>query len=94
MKTEIRTNGMIQINIDCCEAFTLLCKVLDMKFVLDEEKEFFVKKDAHNENSVWIRQEGKEELYDERGDLFISLRNVAVNLFPNLSFRGDDYIFS
>lgn len=31
---------------------------------------------------------------DDRGDLFIALRNAAVNFIPNLYFRNADYIYS
>ncbi len=35
---------------------------------------------------------GKETKYDDRGRLFIALRNIAVWLAPSCYFRGDDYI--
>lgn len=27
------------------------------------------------------------------GDLFVALRNVAVNIVPNIGFRSEDYIY-
>lgn len=31
-------------------------------------------------------------MVDERADLFAALRNVACATWPNLEYRGDDYI--
>ena len=83
-----------QIDIDKYEAFRILCKTLDMEFVLDEDIDFFVRKDCYDNNCVWYVKDGHDEVYDERGDLFVALRNVAVNMFPNVYFRGDDYIYN
>lgn len=51
-------------------------------------------KNDEEENCVYVIRNGHDELYDERGDLFVALRNVAVNMFPNLWFRSDDYIYN
>lgn len=64
-----------------------------MGFVYDEDIEYFVKKNSKDENGVYIIKNGHDKLYDDRGDLFIALRNVAVNMFPNMSFRNADYIY-
>lgn len=82
------------IDIDEAEAFRILCKSLYMDFVLEEDEDFVVRKNEFDENVVYIVRDGKEELYDDRGDLFVALRNVAVNMFPNLYFRGDSYIYN
>lgn len=89
----IKIKTVANIEIDEVEAFRILCKTLDMDFVLDEDTKFIVKKNEYDENSVYIIRNDKEEIYDERGDLFVALRNVAVNIFPNLYFRSDDYIY-
>lgn len=83
-----------QIDIDEYEAFRILCKTLDMEFVLDEDIDFFVRKDDCGDNCVYYIKDGHDEIYDWRGDLFVALRNVAVNLFPNLEFRGEKYIYN
>jgi hypothetical protein len=81
------------ITISTEEAFRLLCKSLMMDFVLDEDIEFFVRKNSDGNNYVYITHNGEERKYDDRGDLFVTLRNVAVQTFPNLAFRSADYIY-
>ena len=83
-----------QIDIDQYEAFRILCKTLDMEFVLDEDIDFFVRKDDCGDNCVYYIRDGHDEIYDWRGDLFVALRNVAINLFSNLEFRGAKYIYN
>ena len=94
MEVNINTKAVCTIDIDSSEAFRILCKTLHMDFVLDEETDFFVRKNDEEENCVYVIRNGHDELYDERGDLFVALRNVAVNMFPNLWFRSDDYIYN
>lgn len=94
MIIDVNTKAICQIDIDKCEAFRILCKTLHMEFVLDEDIDFFVRKDCYGENCVYYTKDGHDEVYDDRGDLFVALRNVAVNMFPNLYFRGADYIYS
>ena len=71
-------------------AFEMLCKSLYMDCVADEDGDYIIKggqlfkKEKHSE---------KYELYDDRGPLFVALRNVAVNIFPNVYFRSDPYIY-
>lgn len=83
-----------EIVIDEHKAFGLLCKTLQMDFVLDEDTDYFVKKDEYGENSVYISGSGISCKIDDRGDLFTALRNVAVNMFPNLGFRNAEYIYT
>lgn len=77
------------IEADAEEIFLMLCRKLHMNPVLDEDGKYEVKPDGHC-NKVW--KDG--EIVDYRGDLFIALRNVAVQLYPNLLFRNDDYIYN
>ena len=66
-----------------------------MDFVLDEDTDFSVEMDYETgESVVYATKDGNKELYDDRGNLFIALRNVAVNMFPNTAFRGADYIYN
>lgn len=83
-----------QIDIDQYEAFRILCKTLNMEFVLDENIDFFVRKDDYGDNCVYYIKDGHDEIYDWRGDLFVALRNVAVNLIPDLEFREAKYIYN
>lgn len=92
MIVEARVNSVINIDIESDEAFVILCKTLQMDFVLDEDIEFFVRQDSFGDNCVYYIKDGHDEKYDERGDLFVALRNVAVQLFPNISFRNANYI--
>ncbi len=80
------------IEISSTKAFTLLCKKLHMDSVLNEDGLYEVRpeyKYPAEGNKLW--KDG--EIIDERGDLFIALRNVAVQLYPNLLFRNADYIY-
>ena len=94
MLIDVKTKAICQVNIDSYEAFRVLCKTLHMEFVLDEDIDFFVRKDCYDNNCVYYIKDGHDEVYDERGDLFVALRNVAVNMFPNVDFRSADYIYN
>lgn len=45
------------------------------------------------ERLVYKIVNGRDKVIDDRGDLFIALCNVAVNMFPNVSFRNADFIY-
>ena len=60
---------------------------------LDEDTDFFIKENEDGENAVYVMKDGKEECVDDRGDLFVALRNVAVCMFPNVLFRSASYIY-
>ncbi len=92
MIVDAKATSVVSFDIDCDEAFRVLCKALNMEFVLNEDIDFYVHKDCYGDNCVYYYN-GHDELYDDRGDLFVALRNVAVNIFPNLSFRNADYIY-
>lgn len=93
MLVDITTKNTTQVDIDSEEAFRILCKTLKMEFVLWEDTPFFVRKNYYGDNCVYLIRNGHDEQYDDRGDLFIALRNVAVNIFPNLSFSCAEYIY-
>lgn len=78
-----------KIHIEPEEAFRILCQSLKMDIVLLEDANVCIKKDEYGNNCVYSAY-GK---YDDRGDLFIALRNVAVNIFPNVAFRNENYIY-
>lgn len=84
-----------KLKIDCDEAFRILCRSLNMAYILDETMDkLFVKRDTDGDLMVYRIVNGHDEVYDYRGDLFVALANVAVNMFPNVEFRGADYIYS
>ena len=93
MKVEINTNSVLEVNIDSYEAFRILCKTLYMDFVLDEDTEYFVHKNSDGELAVYKTVNGHDKCVDDRGSLFVALRNVAVNMYSNLLFRSADYIY-
>jgi hypothetical protein len=86
----VDVKSISQMNIEPEEAFRILCATLRMDMVLFEDADVYVKKDEHGNNGVYTLY-GK---YDDRGDLFVALRNVAVNIFPNVAFRNADYIYN
>lgn len=93
MKVAVNTDSVLEINIDSDEAFRILCKILYMDFVLDEDTDYFVHKNSCGELAVYKTVNGHDKCVDDRGFLFVSLRNVAVNIFPNLRFRNAEYIY-
>lgn len=94
MEVNVIAKTNCTIDIDSYEVFRILCETLHMNFVLDEDTEFFVRKNCDNELNVYTTVNGHDECYDEQGELFVALRNVAVNMFPNVSFRSADYIYN
>lgn len=64
-----------------------------MDIVLDEDTNYFVVEYEDDENKVYVNKNGEYKCIDEHGDLFIALRNVAVNMFPNVRFRSAEYIY-
>lgn len=93
MKVDVKTNAICQIDIDEIEAFKILCKTLHMDFVLDEDTDYFVREGECGENGVYVT-DGHDIKIDDRGNLFVALRNVAVNIVPNVGFRSADYIYN
>ena len=90
----VKIDSVVPVDIDCEEAFRVLCKSLQMGFVLDENTKFVVRKNRFGDNGVYCVTNGQERLYDSRGDLFVALRNVAVQLFPNVEFGNEPYIYN
>lgn len=90
MWADVNAGAVMKIDIDEGAAFRMLCKTLRMDFVLDEDGGFYVNKE---DGSVWEKIGEGDRRIDDRGGLFIALRNVAVNMFPNLYFRSKEYIW-
>lgn len=68
-----------------------LCKHLKMDAVLDEDRKFAIVTGQDGIKRVIDETDG--HAYDDRGDLFIALRNVVVQMVPNVYFRSADYIY-
>ena len=94
MIIDVSAKAVCKIDIDSYEAFRILCRSLDMGFVLDENTDYRVKRNDFGDLVVYYIDNGHDEVFDDRGELFVALRNVAVNLFPNTLFRSADYIYS
>ena len=92
MIVEVKTRAVCQIDIDEYEAFRILCQTLNMDAVLDEDTDYYVVRDELGDCLVCRKKDGHDEMYDARGDLFVALRKVAVELFPNTRFRTDEYL--
>lgn len=93
MLVDITARQIFKEDIEPEEAFRILCKTLSMDFILNDDPDYFVAKDASGQNIVCKGTNGKVKIVDDRGDLFIALCNVAVNMFPNLDFRSANYIY-
>lgn len=87
MIIDVKTKAICQLDIEPEEAFRILCKTLNMDFVLNEDIDFFVRESYQGDNRVYYINDGHDEEYDGRGDLFAALRQVAVEIFPNVRFR-------
>lgn len=91
---EIPVNVDLKIKLEPEEAFEMLCDSLGMPSVLLEDFEPILHKDEWGELGVYKKDsDGKEEKFDDRGELFVALRNVAVRIFPNILFRSANYIY-
>lgn len=93
MLVNVTSKQTFNIDIEPEEAFRILCKTLHMDFILEEDFDYFVTENGFGEKAVYKTENGRDKCVDDRGDLFIALCNVAVNMFPNLDFRSADYIY-
>lgn len=91
---EVTTRTRVTIDVTDGEAFYILCKAVDMPFILEEDFKYYPKR-FDDENCVvcYLDEEGNERVIDDRGPLFIALCNVCVNMFPNVEFRGESFIY-
>ena len=84
----------ITFDITTEEAFRIMCEAVDMEFILDEDFDFYPKRFDDEHCAVcYLDGDGDERVIDDRGELFIALCNVAVQIFPNVYFRGADFIY-
>lgn len=80
---------IVKLNIDEWQLFEMLCKELHMGFVLDTERKFYIKN-----GQVCSMENGAEKVYDDRANLFVSLRNTLVQMSPNSECRSEKHIFN
>ena len=84
-----------EYEVTSTKALEILCETLHMKFALDEDEDFYIQKNSDGELSVYKKNKetGELELYDDRGNLFVAIRNLVVAMYPNVYFRSDNYIY-
>jgi hypothetical protein len=84
MLVDVNCKSVVSIDIESGEAFKLLVKTLYMDFILDDSREYYTRKGRFEELSVFTIVDGHDELYDDRGELYKALMNVAKCIFPNI----------
>lgn len=96
MYVDVHAKMFCKLDIESDEAFRILCRTLMMECFCNGDIEklgLSVRKDSDGTNVVYYVEDGHDEVYDDRGDLFVALANVAVNIYPNVEFRNEDYIY-
>lgn len=67
-----------------------VCECISMEWALDGGTEYVLGRSRmFNENVVYCNG----EVYDLRGDLFVIIRNLAVNISHGKEYENEDYIF-
>ena len=94
---EVTAKTKMTIEVTEPEALHILCKVLNMEFIYDDSRRYYPKRfDEPDYDGCCVcyrDKNGDERIVDDRGDLFVALCNVIVNMFPNTEFRGEDWIY-
>lgn len=80
---------IVKLNIDKWQLFEMLCRELDMDFVLDTETKYYIRN-----GQVCVMENGVEHVYDDRANLFVSLRNLLVHMSVNSECRSEKHIFN
>lgn len=72
------------------EIMELYFESIGMKWLLDEYQitKCFVVKDEYDEYRVYQSIDERDNLIDERGELFLALCQVISNTYPNTSHRN------
>lgn len=66
----------------------MLCKELDMDFVLDTGRKFYIEN-----GQVYSMENGAEEVYNDRANLFNALKNTLVHMSVNSEYRSEKTYF-
>lgn len=100
---EVTARAKMTIDITSDEAFHILCKTLGMEFLLDDKNDYYLKvfdedledyDPYYDQPCVCYRDEDStDKVIDNRGNVFAALCTLAVNMYPNLSFRGEPWIY-
>lgn len=92
MKVKATVSTVQEIEIDESQALEILCETLGIKNLVYDVDTDYVIEDIDGQKCVCIENGNKPIMVDERAGLFVALRNVMNNMFPNLEFRNADYI--
>ena len=70
---------------DCLdETFRYLCREMEMDIVLEDDPKYTVQKDSDEEKRIYYQG----EVYDDRGELYLTLLKLATFIYPNTATRG------
>lgn len=86
MKVKVKASSDFEVDIDYNQAFHALCQTLGMAWVLEERKHFVVEEDDDGEKMVYVIENNEKRIYDDRGELFLAIRNLAEAIFPNIDW--------
>jgi hypothetical protein len=86
MKVKVKANGEFEVDIDYNQAFYALCQTLGMDWAIEERKHFVVEENDFGEKVVCVVVDGEKHIYDDRGELFLAIRNLAEAIFPNIDW--------
>lgn len=77
MIVKVKATTVQEMDIDHCEAFRILCQTLDMNCAALDSTSMFTKENEYGELGVYYKVQDRNELFDDRGELFEALRNLA-----------------
>ena len=86
MKVKVKASGDFEVDIDHNQAFYALCQTLYMDWAIEEKKHFVVEEDDFGEKVVYVVENVEKRIYDDRGELFLAIRNLAEAIFPNIDW--------
>lgn len=85
VKVEAIKKEYVDIEVNTSDAFRILCQTLDMEWMLDDDLDFYAALDKETEE-CFVMKGG--EVYDDRGELYLALCNLAREIFPNCELRN------
>ena len=80
MKINVTRKEEVEVDIDVSEALRILCKTLDIDFILDDTLDLWVAWDSKLKEYFVMKD---NDIYDDRGELYIVLRRLITLIVPN-----------
>ena len=77
MFVKVRATTVQELDIDPCEAFRILCQTLAINCASLDNSSMFTKENEYGELGVYYKVQDRDELFDDRGELFEALRKLA-----------------